>query len=66
MPIPVYPDHAGRSIFISQNAIPIPDRRGLRAQHNPNINMLSGATYTSQALIQSPHWTARTDAKQAN
>jgi hypothetical protein len=53
VPIPVYPDHTGRSLFISQNAIPILIGEVLRAQYDPNINMISGATYTSQAFIRS-------------
>jgi len=53
VPVPVYPDHTGRSLFISQNAIPILIGEVLTAQLNPNINMVSGATYTSQAFIQS-------------
>jgi uncharacterized protein with FMN-binding domain len=53
VPIPVYPDHTGRSLFISQNAIPVLIGEVLRAQYDPNINMISGATYTSQAFVQS-------------
>jgi hypothetical protein len=52
-PVPVYPDHTGRSVFISQNAIPILIGEVLRAQMKPNIDIVSGATYTSQAFIQS-------------
>jgi uncharacterized protein with FMN-binding domain len=52
-PVPVYPDHTGRSVFISQQAIPILIGEVLRAQWSPNIQMISGATYTSEAFIQS-------------
>jgi uncharacterized protein with FMN-binding domain len=52
--VPVYPDHTGRSQFISENALPILISEGLKAQMNPaNIQMLSGATYTSEAFEQS-------------
>jgi uncharacterized protein with FMN-binding domain len=52
--VPVYPDHTGRSQFISENALPILISEGLRAQMHPaNIQMLSGATYTSDAFEQS-------------
>jgi uncharacterized protein with FMN-binding domain len=52
-PVPVYPDHTGRSLFISQNAIPVLIGEVLRAQMNPNIDLVSGATYTSEAFVQS-------------
>ena len=52
--VPVYPDHTGRSQFISENALPILISEGLKAQMHPaNIQMLSGATYTSVAFEQS-------------
>ena len=53
VPVPVYPVHTGRSVFISQNAIPILISEVLQSQMKPNIDMVSGATYTSQAFIQS-------------
>lgn len=53
VPVPVYPDHTGRSVFISQNAIPMLIGEVLKAQYDSNIDMISGATYTSQAFIQS-------------
>ena len=53
VPVPVYPDHTGRSVFISQNAIPILISEVLQSQMKPNIDMVSGATYTSQAFVQS-------------
>jgi uncharacterized protein with FMN-binding domain len=52
-PVPVYPDHTGRSVFISQNAIPVLIGEVLHAQMNPHIDLVSGATYTSEAFIQS-------------
>jgi uncharacterized protein with FMN-binding domain len=52
-PVPVYPDHTGRSVFISQNAIPILIGEVLRAQMNPHIDLISGATFTSEAFVQS-------------
>ena len=52
-PIPVYPDHTGRSLFISQNAIPILIGEVLHSQFDPNIDFVSGATYTSEAFTQS-------------
>jgi uncharacterized protein with FMN-binding domain len=52
--VPVYPDHTGRSQFISENALPILIGEALRAQMHPaNIQMLSGATFTSEAFEQS-------------
>ncbi len=52
--VPVYPDHTGRSQFISENALPILISEGLKAQMHPaNIQLLSGATYTSDAFEQS-------------
>jgi uncharacterized protein with FMN-binding domain len=40
-------------VFISQNAIPMLIGEVLKAQYDSNIDMISGATYTSQAFIQS-------------
>jgi uncharacterized protein with FMN-binding domain len=52
--VPVYPDHTGRSQFISENALPILASEALRAQMHPaNVEMISGATYTSEAFEQS-------------
>lgn len=50
--IPVYPDHTGRSVFISQQALPYLIQEALQAQ-SANVNMVSGATYTSQGFIGS-------------
>lgn len=50
--VPVYPNDSGRSVFISQNAIPMLIQEALRAQ-SARIDMVSGATYTSEAFAQS-------------
>src|SRR2546423_7071666 len=50
--VPVYPDHSGRSLYISQNAIPILRSETLTAQ-NARIDLVSGATYTSEAFASS-------------
>ena len=52
MSIPVYPDHTGRSVYISQQALPWLMQEALKAQ-SANVDMISGATYTSQAFLQS-------------
>ena len=50
--VPVYPDHTGRSQFISQNALPALVQEALKAQ-STHIYIISGATYTSEAFGQS-------------
>jgi len=50
--VPVYPDHTGRSQYISENAIPILRSEALRAQSG-RIDLISGATYTSEAFASS-------------
>jgi uncharacterized protein with FMN-binding domain len=50
--IPVYPDHTDRSVFISQQALPILIQETVRAQRS-SIDLVSGATYTSYAFQQS-------------
>jgi uncharacterized protein with FMN-binding domain len=52
MRVPVYPDHTGRSQFISQNALPALVQEALKAQ-STHIYIVSGATYTSDAFAQS-------------
>lgn len=47
------PDHTNRSIFINQQAIPWLTQEVLQAQLNPNINLISGATDTSYAFVDS-------------
>ena len=49
---PVYPSHTGRSLFISENAIPILRSEALQAQ-SAHIDLVSGATYTSEAFAGS-------------
>ena len=50
--VPVYPNHTDRSVFINQNALPILKAEALKAQ-GANINMVSGATDTSNGFEQS-------------
>jgi uncharacterized protein with FMN-binding domain len=50
--VPTYPDHTDRSVYINQTAIPILKSEALRAQ-SANINMVSGATDTSDGFAQS-------------
>ena len=50
--VPVYPDHTGRSQYISENAIPILRSEALQAQ-SARIDLVSGATYTTDAFAQS-------------
>ena len=50
--VPVYPDHTGRSVFINQQALPILIQETLQAQ-STGIDMVSGATYTSQGYVES-------------
>ena len=50
--VPIYPDHTDRSVYINQNALPILKAEALRAQ-SAGINMVSGATDSSDAFAQS-------------
>jgi len=50
--VPVYPNHTGRSVYISENAIPILRSEALHAQ-SARIDLVSGATYTSDAFASS-------------
>jgi len=50
--VPTYPNHTVRSIYINQTALPILKAEALRAQ-TANINMVSGATDSSDAFAQS-------------
>jgi uncharacterized protein with FMN-binding domain len=50
--VPVAPNHTSRSVFISQNALPILVQEALKAQ-STHIYIVSGATYTSDAFAQS-------------
>jgi uncharacterized protein with FMN-binding domain len=51
--VPEYPNHTDRSVFINQQALPYLEQEVLQAQMNPNIQLISGATDTSYAFIQS-------------
>jgi uncharacterized protein with FMN-binding domain len=50
--VPVYPNHTDRSQLINEQAIPILRSETLRAQ-SANIDLVSGATDTSDAFVQS-------------
>jgi uncharacterized protein with FMN-binding domain len=51
--VPEYPNHTNRSVYINQQAIPYLVQEVLHAQLNPNIQLISGATDTSYAFVQS-------------
>ena len=51
--VPVYPNHTDRSVYINQQALPYLVQETLHAQMNPNIQLISGATDTSGAFVQS-------------
>jgi uncharacterized protein with FMN-binding domain len=51
--VPVYPNHTDRSVFINQQALPMLEQEALSAQFTGSINMISGASDTSDAFIQS-------------
>ena len=50
--VPTYPNHTNRSVYINQTALPILKAEALRAQ-SANVNMVSGATDSSDAFAQS-------------
>jgi uncharacterized protein with FMN-binding domain len=50
--VPIYPNHTNRSVYINQTALPILKAEALRAQ-SANVNMVSGATDTSDGFAQS-------------
>jgi uncharacterized protein with FMN-binding domain len=50
--VPVFPDHTGRSQFISSIALPILVKEALKAQ-STHIYIVSGATFTSDAFAGS-------------
>jgi uncharacterized protein with FMN-binding domain len=50
--VPLYPDHTGRSLYINQTALPWLIDEVLKAQ-SANVQMISGATYSSQAFLSS-------------
>ena len=51
--VPVSPDHTFRSIFLTQGALPTLKQEVLKAQFNANIQLVSGATDTSEAFVKS-------------
>ena len=51
--VPVYPNHTDRSVYINQQALPYLIQETLHAQMNPNIQLVSGASDTSGAFVQS-------------
>ncbi len=50
--VPVFPNHTDRSVFISNNALPILVQEAVKAQ-SAHIYIVSGATYTSDAFAYS-------------
>ena len=50
--VPTYPNHTGRSQYINQTALPWLIQEALQAQ-SPNIRIISGATYSSEAFAYS-------------
>jgi uncharacterized protein with FMN-binding domain len=50
--VPQYPNHTDRSVYINQTALPYLIQETLQAQ-NANIQMVSGASDSSYAFIQS-------------
>ena len=52
--VPVFPAHTGRSIFISEQVVPILEQEALAAHYKTaNLDWISGATYTSHGFMQS-------------
>jgi uncharacterized protein with FMN-binding domain len=50
--VPVYPAHTDRSVFINEQALPLLRSEVLRSQ-SATIDLVSGATDTSSAFVQS-------------
>jgi len=50
--VPEYPNHTDRSVFINRQALPILVQETLTAQ-STGIDLVSGATYTSQGFVSS-------------
>jgi uncharacterized protein with FMN-binding domain len=50
--IPQYPNHTSRSVYINQTALPYLMQETLKSQTS-NIQMVSGASYSSNAYVQS-------------
>jgi hypothetical protein len=55
MSVPVWPQQAARSLYISEESIPVLEKEAFAAikANSTQIDMVSGATYTSQAFAQS-------------
>jgi uncharacterized protein with FMN-binding domain len=51
--VPIYPNHTDRSVFINQQALPMLEQEALTAQFTGGIQMISGASNSSDAFIQS-------------
>jgi uncharacterized protein with FMN-binding domain len=51
--VPVYPNHTDRSVFINQQALPLLIQETVRASFSSSVNLISGATDTSEAYLQS-------------
>ena len=51
--VPVYPNHTDRSVYINQQALPYLVQETLAAQFKGNVQLISGATNTSDAFRQS-------------
>ena len=51
--VPIYPNHTDRSVYINQQAIPYLVQEALQAQFTGSIQMVSGATDTSEGFAQS-------------
>ncbi|MHB8643043.1 MAG: FMN-binding protein [Gaiellaceae bacterium] len=50
--VPTYPDHTGRSQYINQTALPWLIQEAMKAQ-SANVQLISGATYSSEAFVNS-------------
>lgn len=48
-----YPDSHGDSVAINQTALPLLKQEAIQAQNPNNVQIISGATFTSEAFIQS-------------
>ncbi len=51
--VPVYPDHTNRSVFINQQALPQLEQEVLQVHYAGRIDIVSGATDTTEAFVES-------------
>jgi uncharacterized protein with FMN-binding domain len=51
--VPTYPNHTDRSVYINSQALPILKSETLQAHMSTNINLVSGASDSSQAFAES-------------